>query len=215
MVTDATEAGVAPSSLSLTEYAVLGLLTFGPASGYELDRLAARSLVYFWRPAKSKIYVVLPRLVNEGLATIRHVSQAGRPDKQVYTISGAGGSALRRWLDEESLDPAFPRNGLLLKLFFGAQADEARLRRTLEEWRDRARAQLAALEEIRTHLDPDQEFFPYLTLLHGIEDAESTVRWATDALQRVERRAAQRKKQLSRTEPPAPAGGSVRPATSS
>jgi DNA-binding PadR family transcriptional regulator len=197
-VTDATEAGAPPSSLSLTEYAVLGLLTFGHASGYELDRLAARSLIYFWRPAKSKIYLVLPRLVQQGLATLRHVPQAGRPDKQVYTISGAGRSALRRWLDEESLDPAFPRNGLLLKLFFGAQADEARLRRTLEEWKDRASAQLAALEEIAVQIDPDEEFFPYLTLLHGIEDAESTVRWATDALQRLELRLGQRGRRTRR-----------------
>jgi DNA-binding PadR family transcriptional regulator len=197
-VTDATEAGAASPSLSLTECAVLGLLTFGPASGYELDRLAARSLVYFWRPAKSKIYVVLPRLVRQGLATIHHVSQVGRPDKQVYTISRAGRSALRRWLDEESLDPAFPRNGLLLKLFFGAQANEAKLRKTLEEWRDRASAQLAALEELAVQVDPDGEFFPYLTLLHGIEDAESTVRWATDALHRLELRSGQRGRRTRR-----------------
>ena len=48
--------------LSDTEYAVLGLLTFGERSGYELDKLAGRSIGYFWRPAKSKIYAILPRL---------------------------------------------------------------------------------------------------------------------------------------------------------
>ena len=62
------DASASSARLSLTEYAVLGLLTFGPASGYELDGLAGRSLVYFWRPAKSKIYAVLPRLVEQGLA---------------------------------------------------------------------------------------------------------------------------------------------------
>jgi PadR family transcriptional regulator AphA len=57
------------SGLSDTEYAVLGLLTFGARSGYELDKLARRSIGYFWRPAKSKIYAILPRLVERGLAT--------------------------------------------------------------------------------------------------------------------------------------------------
>jgi len=34
--------------LSDTEHAVLGLLTFGERSGYELDKLAGRSIGYFW-----------------------------------------------------------------------------------------------------------------------------------------------------------------------
>jgi PadR family transcriptional regulator AphA len=176
----------------MTEYAVLGLLTFGPASGYELDQLAGRSLVYFWRPAKSKIYAVLPRLVEQGLATSRQLVQDGRPDKQEYKLTPAGQRALRGWLDDEALPPAVQRSGLLLKLFFGAEADEAKIRRTLEDWRDRANTQLAGLQEIEKRVDPDEDFFPYLTLLHGIEDAESTVRWATDALQRLARRSSKR-----------------------
>jgi hypothetical protein len=39
--------------LSITEYAVLGLLTFGERSGYELDALAKQTIGFFWRPAKS------------------------------------------------------------------------------------------------------------------------------------------------------------------
>jgi PadR family transcriptional regulator AphA len=167
---------------------VLGLLSFGPASGYDLDQLAGRSLVYFWRPAKSKIYAVLPRLVAHGLAATRHVAQSGRPDKQLYRLTAAGRRSLRHWLDEDELPPTATRSALLLKLFFGAQADEAKVRATLVEWRDRAAAQLAALREIEARIDPEGDFFPYLTLLHGIEDAESTFRWADDALALLDRR---------------------------
>jgi PadR family transcriptional regulator AphA len=176
--------------LSLTEYAVLGLLSFGPASGYELDRLAARSIDYFWRPAKSKIYAVLPRLETGGFAATRPAEPRGHPHKQVYALTRKGRHALRRWLDEQALPPAVVRNGFLLKLFFGAQGDEARIRRALEECRHRAEAQLAALEEIRARIDAEADFFPFLTLLHGIEDAESTIRWASDAIARLDRRMA-------------------------
>jgi DNA-binding PadR family transcriptional regulator len=174
--------------LSLTEYAVLGLLTFGPASGYELDQLAGRSINYFWRPAKSKIYAVLPRLAARGLASVRPFEQDKRPDKQVYTLTGDGRRTLRAWLDDETLPPTVVRSGLLLKLFFGAEADESKVRASLEDARARAAAQLATFEEIRARIDVDREFFPYLTLLHGIEDAESTIRWATDALELLDRR---------------------------
>src|ERR671934_2730282 len=76
--------------LSYTEYAVLGLLTFGERSGYDLDALAKRTIGFFWRPAKSKIYVSLPRLVERGLASASPVAQEKRPDKTVYRITSAG-----------------------------------------------------------------------------------------------------------------------------
>src|SRR3954447_16921321 len=107
--------------LSDTEYAVLGLLTFGERSGYELDKLAGRSIGYFWRPAKSKIYAILPRLVERGLAKSSTVVQERRPDKTLYRITRQGRHALRAWLASEPPPGGHPgRNPLLLKLFFGA-----------------------------------------------------------------------------------------------
>ena len=37
-------------------------------------------------------------------------------------------------------------------------------------------------------IDQDADFFPYLTLLHGLEDARSTVIWAEDVLSLLDRR---------------------------
>src|SRR5436189_964956 len=108
------------TGLSDTEYAVLGLLTLGERSGYELDKLARRSIGYFWRPAKSKIYAILPRLVERGLARGSIVAQAGRPDKQLYRLTPRGSRALKDWLDRDEPIVGVARDGLLLKLFFGA-----------------------------------------------------------------------------------------------
>jgi DNA-binding PadR family transcriptional regulator len=179
--------------LADTEYAVLGLLTFGERSGYELDKLAGRSIGYFWRPAKSKIYAILPRLVERGYATSSTVVQTKRPDKQLYRITPPGREALRSWLDSEELPRGVSRDGLLLKLFFGAEGDPATLRQQLEERRHAAEDRLAELEEIERTIDRDADFFPYLTLLHGLEDARSTIVWAKQVLellgQRTEARA--------------------------
>src|SRR5438067_8416449 len=105
--------------LSGTEYAVLGLLTFGERSGYELDKLAGRSIGYFWRPAKSKIYAILPRLVERGFADSPTVVQTKRPDKQLYRIPADRQRALETWLDPGEPVRGVSRHGLLLKLFFG------------------------------------------------------------------------------------------------
>jgi PadR family transcriptional regulator AphA len=174
--------------LSDTEYAVLGLLTFGARSGYELDKLAARSIGYFWQPAKSKIYAILPRLVERGLAEASDVAQTGRPDKRVYRLTRAGSKELRRWLESGEPIRGVARDGLLLKLFFGAHGDPKLLRAQVAGRKERAERQLGELEEIERTIDRDGDFYPYLTLLHGLEDARSTIAWCKQALRLLDRR---------------------------
>jgi PadR family transcriptional regulator, regulatory protein AphA len=182
------------SGLSDTEYAVLGLLTFGERSGYELDKLSQRSIGYFWRPAKSKIYAILPRLVERGLARATAVAQERRPDKQLYRITPEGEQALRAWLDSSEPIAGVARDGLLLKLFFGGYADADALRQQVAERKRRAEQRLAELEEIDRTIDTEEDFFPYLTLLHGLEDARSTIVWADQVLRLLDRESAERKR---------------------
>src|ERR1051325_12037793 len=107
--------------LSLSEYAVLGLLADGPLSGYELHKRAERTIGYFWRPAKSKIYELLPRLGERGLVEARHVPQDKRPDKQVHSLTALGREALEEWLASPDLPKRVARNPLLLPLLFLAR----------------------------------------------------------------------------------------------
>jgi len=166
------------TGLSDTEYAVLGLLTLGERSGYELDKLTRRSIGYFWRPAKSKIYAILPRLVERGLARSTRVAQEKRPDKQLYAIMPAGERALRTWLDSPEPVSGIARDGLLLKLFFGGHAEFGALREQVAERKRLAGEKLAELEEIERTIDREADFFPYLTLLHGLESTRATIAWA-------------------------------------
>src|SRR5437868_2047634 len=151
--------GLTAPLLSDTEYAVLGLLTFGERSGYELDKLAGRSIGYFWRPAKSKIYAILPRLVESGLAESSTVVQANRPDKQLYRLTPDGMRVFRDWLDSDAPVRGVSRDGLLLKLFFGANADARSIRNALVDRRRAAERQLAELEEIERTIDCDDDVF--------------------------------------------------------
>jgi len=50
-----------------TTLAVLGLVALQPGSGYDLARLADRSVGYLWTPSRSQIYKILPRLVTDGV----------------------------------------------------------------------------------------------------------------------------------------------------
>ena len=117
-------------TLTTTECAVLGLLTRGPMSGYDLKKAIETSVGYFWAPAKSQIYAVLPRLVEDGYATSKKVAQPQRPDKQVYRTTAQGREVFKKWIDDTPTPPEPNRNLLLLKLYFGDLSSPAAARGT-------------------------------------------------------------------------------------
>ena len=167
------------TGLTPTEYAVLGLLTRGEKSGYDLQKSAEQSVGYFWTPAKSRIYAVLPRLVDAGLVRRREVAQTGRPNKQLYRLTKAGEDALRRWIAEEPLEPETSRNTLLVKLFFGDLADpEAALGHVRQR---RAEAEQLKAELEAMDAEGRDDLYPWLTRLYGLEYSKAIIRWAKAA----------------------------------
>lgn len=180
----------AAHDLPTTSYAVLGLLTFGEMSGYDVLKMAERSVGYFWSPAKSQVYAELRRLRELGLAEERGVRQHGRPDKRLYRITDDGLAALERWLDAGEVEPEQVRSAFLLKLFFGDRMERDVLLEQLRAMRDHAAATLAELRAIEPRLDLEGPgFFPYLTLKAGLAHCEASRRWAEEAIALVERRA--------------------------
>ena len=169
------------ATLTPTECAVLGLLSFGEQSGYDLMRLARQSVGFFWTPARSQLYALLPRMVERGFARSHTVRQSHRPDKQLYRITPAGERALRAGLDEPFAG-AVNRNPFALKLFFGEQRDRAQVRAEIEARTSAAREHLRELERIEKEIDKQLHLFPYLSLLDGVEDAKAKIRFGRRAL---------------------------------
>jgi PadR family transcriptional regulator, regulatory protein AphA len=172
--------------LSTTEFAVLGLLSFGERSGYDLKKAAEVGVGYVWTAAKSQIYAVLPRLVAGGLATARHVRQERLPDKQVYRISKRGGEAFRAWL-EEPVDHSSSRSPFLLKIFFGAQMSKEALASHIRGRREAAVEELAEYREIERRIKGSpRDYYGYVTLRWGLAQTRAWIRWADDVLREID-----------------------------
>jgi PadR family transcriptional regulator, regulatory protein AphA len=176
--------------LTATEYAVLGLLSGGEQSGYDLKKRADSSVGYFWTPAKSRIYAILPRLVEAGLVRRRDVRQQGRPDKQVYRLTQDGRQTLVEWLAHGPLEPVPERHLLLLKLYFGELAGPEALIEQVREWRREVERLLAELRVIdaRRRADGD-DLYPRLTRMYGIAWADAIIAWAKAAEKELARAA--------------------------
>jgi DNA-binding PadR family transcriptional regulator len=174
-------------SLTTTEFAVLTVLTVETQcvalSGYDLLKIVERSVGYLWKPTKSHLYAVLPRLVERGLATRRSAPGEKGPDRQLYRVTKKGERLARAWLEEPVPGD---QDLFLLKVFYGGlQSREA----LIAHYRQHREERLAMLEELRG-IDNDRrghDYFHYFLLKLGIERAEHDVRWAEETLEELER----------------------------
>jgi len=174
------------TKISGTEAALLALLTRGEMSGYDLQRAAETAGGFFWAPTKSRIYAVLPQLVERGYATSREVMQTSRPNKQLYRITKVGRTVVQTWLEEP---PVFEpeRAPVLLKLYFGDLLTPETLLAHLLHIRTEATALKRRLEA-----HPDRhDVFADLAFRHTLEWLKALIRWATTAEREIAARIAQ------------------------
>jgi DNA-binding PadR family transcriptional regulator len=181
----AQQAPAATATITTTEAAVLSLLAIeGENSGYDLMRKVSRAIGHVWAPARSQLYAVLPRLVKAGHASRRTVRGQGRPDKQLYTLTPSGRTALDAWLQAEP-DSV---ESFHLKLFVGRLVPPDVLIGHVEWFRRDAESRLALYRAIEpTNTRRGHDFFHYFALRSGIERAEHALRWADWVLDELRR----------------------------
>ena len=173
-------------ALTLTEAAVLALLAGEEEqSGYDLSKLAARSVGHVWAPARSHLYAVLGRLARDGLATARTVVQSDRPDKQLYRITALGEDALLAWLAADAEDD----DSFHLKVFYGALLPRQRLIEHVEAFRDRVHDRLEVYDEINeTNTNRGHDYYHRLMLDYGYARARASLAWADEVLRKLRRK---------------------------
>jgi DNA-binding PadR family transcriptional regulator len=185
-MTRATKAPTRTVPVTTTEAAVLALLAIeGERSGYDLLELSKRAIGHVWTPARSRLYTVLPRLVELGLARRRKITQKTRPDKFLYRITKPGRAALDDWL--ETVEPG-ATDAFYLKLFVGGLTSTETLVQQVEQFRSERLELLERLREIEpTNTRQEHDRFHWLLLRKGLSDYESDVRWADWVLAELER----------------------------
>jgi DNA-binding PadR family transcriptional regulator len=157
-------------------HAVLAALLDGEYSGYQLAKIFDVGVSNFWYAAPQQLYAELAKLENDGLIAGRQVTQHGRPDKRVFTVSQAGSAELRAFA-AATAKPLAIRDDLAVKVQVIDHVDPAPVIAQLEERATGAAARLALFEQELRRLrgDQDEESFllggarvgPYLTCLAG------------------------------------------------
>jgi DNA-binding PadR family transcriptional regulator len=164
-----------------TQMAVLGGLSIAPMTGYALREQIRDALGHFWAESFGQIYPALSALERDGLIQRQAALRAG---SSTFAITPRGTERLRELLAEAPVLPK-PRNGVLLRLFFGRQLGEEACRKLVADTRAAAAADLAELRHIREELQaetgPDAPYI-LLTVLAGEHSARASLAWAAEAL---------------------------------
>ncbi len=172
-----------------TGYAVLGLLSIGPMSGYDMKKFAEESIGHFWSESYGQLYPTLKDLESEGLIEIQSEQRGAGANRKLFRLTAAGLDELRSWIVRPVRQRPV-RDELLLKLFFGRHVEASDLRSIVERARgvqERALADLRHAEKEaaeRTQEPPDSPYW-MMTLRFGLVMGNAYLQWCDEILDQL------------------------------
>jgi PadR family transcriptional regulator, regulatory protein AphA len=170
------------------KFALLGMLSLCPGSGYDIKKMVESSIGYFWSESYGRIYPLLKQLTKEGLIRPQREPKHSPRDRQSYAITTKGTKALEEWLRRKPrLEPN--RSELLLKMFFSGRVPvEIASAHVLERKRTEER-NLASYAQVEEQLRQNRASHPELpywlsTISYGRHRSEAIVIWCDETLRR-------------------------------
>ncbi len=173
-----------------SKLAVLGLLCHKPMTGYGIKNTIQRSTGMFWSESYGQIYPTLKKLTNEGLAVVRQSEKRGTASKTIYEPTAKGRQTIKAWLAQPA-KTNIVRSEVLLKIFFGGQADLRTTQMHVEQELADSRQVLALLTAAEKMLAQRSngkrnlaDFHFGLTIAYGKKSLRTAMRWCKESLRK-------------------------------
>lgn len=136
----------------------LGILTRGPATGYEIKKLFEDDgYQHFVEASFGSIYPALSRLTEEGLVSVREEAQEKRPDRKVYSITAAGRNAFLGAL-LKPLPEDRHRSPFTFAMLFSHLLPEARVSAMIDAYIAQCEGKLAQIQDRPAPLSGGERF---------------------------------------------------------
>jgi DNA-binding PadR family transcriptional regulator len=171
-----------------TRYVILGLLTEGPMTGYDIKKIIDIRFSFFWNESYGQLYPMLKALAEENLITADKNSE-GR-GKVTYAITNEGRKALKEWL-HEPVEKEIVRFELLLKMYFSAETSADVMKSHVQAFMDIHLKQLAMLDMFEKELRPIADQDNHKDVLRVIDFGQKVYRayteWGEETIKYLER----------------------------
>lgn len=175
------------AKINKSQFAILGMLSLSPMSGYEIRRAMEKSTNHFWKESDGQLYPTLEKLVKEGKINRQQVRQHGARKSHIYELTPDGQQILLEWL----MDPGYVisvRSEFMLKIFFGGNVAPDAMKHLIESFYFQQKQQLQILEQAKSDLcekDPAlKKHIPYWKLCIRFADLRirANMQWCEEIL---------------------------------
>ena len=136
--------------------AILVCLTDRPMSGYDLAKNFDASIGFFWRASHQQIYRELGKLRLKGFVQSQEISQQGKPNRIVHTITDEGRSALKAWSSKPVRMPSI-KDDLFVKFYAMDSIDIDAFKDQITIRMDQHQTKLAKFHRIKERFYQDKE----------------------------------------------------------
>ena len=132
------------------EFPLLGVLSLGPAHGYDLCTELRQRLGEIWILHTSHIYALLAGLEKDGFVSHERIDQENRPAKKVFRITAEGRILFRTWMTSPVTNVRDIRMEFFAKLYFARLESQEVAAKLIDDQlkvcRDNAKRQMARKE---------------------------------------------------------------------
>lgn len=164
-------------------YVILGILSFGECSGYDIKKKIENEIGYFCKVSNGQIYPVLKKLLQQKNASYSVKKSDGKPYRKVYSITDQGYAVLKEWLDRKD----YPHNEFLLRLYFGSIRPISRNIEMINDFKAVKEKHLETYNNILEYfnlntIDKLQDYYSYFTLRYGHLMAKAYIDWCNEVV---------------------------------
>lgn len=171
-------------------YAILVSLADCPKSGYDLAKKFDGSVGFFWQATHQQIYRELTKLEELEWLRAESVTQVGRPDKKLFSLTELGKENLKIWIAKAcELSPN--KEELLVKIYAGQLISQQILVAEIRRHQHLHKEKLAIYQEIDRQMHSNNQTlpqilkYPYLTLRMGIKFEIAWIEWCDEAISSI------------------------------
>ncbi|MFZ5631979.1 MAG: PadR family transcriptional regulator [Bacillota bacterium] len=175
-------------------YAILGLLSYRPMTGYNLKEVFDNSISHFWHAHLSQIYRELSGLEEKGLVTSAVQRREGRPDRKVYHLTPEGEKKFQAWLESFPRSLAMRYNDeFLLRLYFGGRIGKEELLYQVTKYKKESEEKLRHFESLYRVIEdfskkaggPRDRMYWEITLDLGIRLVKANLEWIEEVIKKI------------------------------
>ena len=159
------------------EFALLGLLSQGPAHGYELHQKLDNELSQIWHLSQSQIYSILNRLESKSYIRGTLQEQERLPTKRLFRLTPSGKQRFETWLRSPSrLSVRAIRIEFTTRLYFASALSSEMARELIEAQIHETQAGLRRLKRMQKDM-PTEQIFNKLGLDLRVRQMTSILEW--------------------------------------